>query len=829
MKVFSSKNLKIFLLLLISILLFSAQNAKAANTYYVAGDIGSDSYTSEQAKNTATPWKTIQKAADTMVAGDTVNVKGGITYNETVTPAASGSSGNYITYQGWSGTGIPTLDGVTDGFVVSSKNYLIFSGFYLIGCAKGFNLSTTDTFIIVRNNIINGCTSNGIDSGASSTNIKIDNNTVYNCADTGVNVVGGSNTEVKNNIITNNTIYGLSKGSGSVTHQYNDVWGNGTNYYNTTAPYPSSISQDPLFTSPSSGNFQLPKNSPAIESGTTLTTVTTDILNIARPQGVAYDMGAYEKELTVSTYYVAGDTGNDNNDGSINSPWQTIQKAADTMTTGDTVNVKGGVTYNENVTTARAGTSENYITFRSWPNTGVPTVQITTMFDITHDYISVSGLRIGAGNEGIRIDWHVKNAFITDNIIIGNRDHHPACIFGYNTNNNCTIYNNTVYNCWMGIYINGGTNNIAKNNLVANNDMGMVGAISSDYNDVWNNTENYASAVPGAHDISLDPLFVDAANGDFHLQASSPAINAGTALAEVTTDILGAGRPQGAGYDIGAYEYYNIPVALTALSPDPNNDNTPTFSGSGLTIAGATLSSVSYSLDNGAWTTTGVTADDGAFDEAAEDFTINIPSVLVDGFHAIRVKSTDSYTNTSNPNDYGIDDFGIDTSCPINGSIQINSNDPIAYSRQLILTISAEDVFSGLFQMLISEDPNFTGAIWEAYQTTKNWTLFSGLGQKTIYVLFKDQLGNTTFAYSDSIACAWASGLGLSPSSPSQSEQAPEIPQPEPQPETPQIPTGKPLVGELTPGILRAQIFELQRQIIQILNRLIQLIQERLS
>jgi hypothetical protein len=41
---------------------------------------------------------------------------------------------------------------------------------------------------------------------------------------------------------------------------------------------------------------------------------------------------------------------------------------------------------------------------------------------------------------------------------------------------------------------------------------------------------------------------------DFHLQATSPAINAGATIASVTIDHQGTNRPQGGAYDIGAYE-----------------------------------------------------------------------------------------------------------------------------------------------------------------------------------------------------------------------------------------------------------------------------------
>jgi len=52
-----------------------------------------------------------------------------------------------------------------------------------------------------------------------------------------------------------------------------------------------------------------------------------------------------------------------------------------------------------------------------------------------------------------------------------------------------------------------------------------------------------------------DPLFVNPAGFDFHLAAGSPAINAGLRLAIVPKDFDGNARPQGAGWDIGAFEW----------------------------------------------------------------------------------------------------------------------------------------------------------------------------------------------------------------------------------------------------------------------------------
>lgn len=57
-----------------------------------------------------------------------------------------------------------------------------------------------------------------------------------------------------------------------------------------------------------------------------------------------------------------------------------------------------------------------------------------------------------------------------------------------------------------------------------------------------------------ADNIAVDPLFVDAVNGDFTLGPNSPCLDTGLFIDDVDTDILGTARPQGTGVDMGAYE-----------------------------------------------------------------------------------------------------------------------------------------------------------------------------------------------------------------------------------------------------------------------------------
>lgn len=59
--------------------------------------------------------------------------------------------------------------------------------------------------------------------------------------------------------------------------------------------------------------------------------------------------------------------------------------------------------------------------------------------------------------------------------------------------------------------------------------------------------------------ISADPAFVAPVNGDYHLQPTSAAIDAGEPLPVTTVDLDGLGRPAGSGYDMGAYEFGAVP------------------------------------------------------------------------------------------------------------------------------------------------------------------------------------------------------------------------------------------------------------------------------
>jgi parallel beta-helix repeat protein len=124
---------------------------------------------------------------------------------------------------------------------------------------------------------------------------------------------------------------------------------------------------------------------------------------------------------------------------------------------------------------------------------------------------------------------------------------------------NVMVENNTFYDIQ---YHGAGFRNNSLNNVVVNNIFYNTGTsywasdgatLSGDHNLIF---ESNDPGQIGPNDIlGVDPLLIDPGHNDFHLGENSPAIDAGQTLADVTRDLEGTPRPQGGGYDIGAYEF----------------------------------------------------------------------------------------------------------------------------------------------------------------------------------------------------------------------------------------------------------------------------------
>jgi hypothetical protein len=117
-----------------------------------------------------------------------------------------------------------------------------------------------------------------------------------------------------------------------------------------------------------------------------------------------------------------------------------------------------------------------------------------------------------------------------------------------------------------------------------------------------------------------------------------------------------------------------------------------------------------------------------------------------DGSKSVWVQYRDNAGNISGQ--YG-DSIILDTTPPA-GSIQINGGAAYTTSTSVTLNLSASDGTSGVNQMRFQNSGGSWSA-WEAYATSKAWTLVAGDGTKTVYAQFRDNAGNVSAQYSDSI------------------------------------------------------------------------------
>jgi hypothetical protein len=101
-----------------------------------------------------------------------------------------------------------------------------------------------------------------------------------------------------------------------------------------------------------------------------------------------------------NVYYVAL-SGSDENPGTLDLPWRTVQHAADSLTPGDTVYIREG-TYHEHVVFSRSGSPGAYITLAAFPGEtatldgqGFDMWNWSGVIDLSgQSYVQFSGLRV---------------------------------------------------------------------------------------------------------------------------------------------------------------------------------------------------------------------------------------------------------------------------------------------------------------------------------------------------------------------------------------------------------------------------------------------------
>jgi hypothetical protein len=211
--------------------------------------------------------------------------------------------------------------------------------------------------------------------------------------------------------------------------------------------------------------------------------------------------------------------------------------------------------------------------------------------NVIHDNGAAGGASINLAS--------VRSSLIRNNLIYGNNS---TGIAGwddgegsnqYGTRDNRIIGNTIVQPSTARFAVslkNGSTGNTFLNNILIH--LGARGSLEvdpssqpglhSDYNAVVNRFSDDDAFLtlaqwralspnfdPHSYVVTAAATFVNSATNDYHLSAASPARDAGTVLADLPTDLDGVSRPQGAGFDAGAYE------RVAATTPSPTATATP--------------------------------------------------------------------------------------------------------------------------------------------------------------------------------------------------------------------------------------------------------------
>ncbi len=182
--------------------------------------------------------------------------------------------------------------------------------------------------------------------------------------------------------------------------------------------------------------------------------------------------------------------------------------------------------------------------------------------------------------EGNRLEDFYHQGFIAAaayhansfDIVICNNVFRAATAWGvlaFNGIREVKVYNNLFLNVTgYAVGINSGATGEAKNNIFYNS-TGWDASTPASYGtkNIWYKPGGSVGSRFTGDLLNVDPMFVSVAGSDFHLRAGSPAIDAGVSLTAVPVDMDSVARPQGAGWDIGLYEFVLTAPAARLLSP----------------------------------------------------------------------------------------------------------------------------------------------------------------------------------------------------------------------------------------------------------------------
>ncbi len=510
-------SLSVFLFLL------SPTPVNAANTYYVS-PTGDDSKTG----SSTAPWKTIQKAANTMVAGDTVIVLPG-TYSERVTVTKSGSSGAPITFRAQ----YPVVTNqINQSNQSTSKGFKITANYITV---QGFEIANAD-YVRWHSDVSSGVYIEG-------TNVIVENNYIHDCPLDGITLYGlpltnpqynaarlATNCTIKNNKLFRNGMVGIDVSGRNNLIEGNEVW----------------------------GTIQCPPSLMAVEDTKSDNNGKTcpfyDAVRGLDSDGMRFfDQGhIFRKNYIHDIHFGPPGINPAIGDYVDNSHIDCFQ-----TWTGTYTETAKDILFEQNFCDNAQGQSSNE-TGQGFMIEGL--VGQKGAIKVTSLVVRNNIIRAYRGINAI----DTANMQIYNNIFIGNpslsSEYHPGAV-GFSNAVYPIVKNNIFYNQKNDSL----SHTITIANSSANGTYNTYRETDIDYNAFY--TDNSTSPCVKVNDYvcrpktvneiwNTIPLFVNPAEDVFRLKKDSPLIDKGIGLGSlVPNDYDGIGRPQGTGYDIGAFEY----------------------------------------------------------------------------------------------------------------------------------------------------------------------------------------------------------------------------------------------------------------------------------
>lgn len=539
-------------------------SASGANYYVSSSDPNADdSYTNPTSSQ---PWKTLAKVSATHFSpGDIIYLKCGDTWRETLTVSSAGSSAGRITYTSYGTGDRPVISGadLVAGWSPYSGGT---ANTYQATLANSTSMVTSDSTYLKKGSSATSLAANQYYWSGGVLYINIGGDPSSHVIEAGQRNFGVYANSVKPNYLNYITLLGLrvEKTNLSNVRVYNSTFwivqncelffGNSNSTY-SAGGFSSDSVDDLVFT----GNH----------------------VNYSLGDGVMVWRSLRAEVSDNLIENVLDDGGNAGADGIQIGALSSTPTACDNFKILDNVVSRPSTSVEKGCIIAEMG------------NNGIISGNVCTSgkFGIAlsgdNGVISYNNITGVGTNGGIRVsqDMALDGIQIYYNVVTNSPGFTGITIMddvsGHHANrSNFTICNNVVYNTYYGISIAEAFSGSICNNIVWSSSSNPRARLSiasviagqtltCDHN-IWqkqgtdtfislNGTVYSTLAAWQAtgydlHSTTANPLWVNPSLYDFHLQAGSPAIDAGADFG-YTQDLNGSPVPQGAGPDIGAYEY----------------------------------------------------------------------------------------------------------------------------------------------------------------------------------------------------------------------------------------------------------------------------------